>query len=229
MSDALWHPSPNFGNRRGVTAPDMILLHYTAMKSSEAARDWLCNPESEVSCHFVIAEDGRLWQLVREQDRAWHAGRGCWGAVRDVNSHSIGIELANTGFHPFPDPQMRALEDLLAGLMARWSIPPERVVGHSDTALGRKTDPGGRFDWRRLAARGLAVWPDCGERPADAAGFARDCVRFGYDGTPESADLVLNAVRLRFRPWGSGPLDGRDCAIMADMAARYPCRSSAEA
>ncbi|MGP6085836.1 N-acetylmuramoyl-L-alanine amidase [Antarctobacter jejuensis] len=224
MSDAIWHPSPNFGDRRGVSAPDMVVLHYTAMQSAEAARDWLCTPESEVSCHYVIAEDGRLWQLVRDEDRAWHAGRGCWGAVRDVNSHSIGIELANTGFHPFPEPQMRVLEHLLAGLLARWSIPPERVVGHSDTALGRKTDPGGRFDWRRLARRGLAVWPEGEAREVDAACFARDCGLFGYEWCEETADLVLNAVRLRFRPWASGALDAVDCGIMACLAARHPCR-----
>lgn len=225
--DALWHPSPNFGNRRGgVTAPDMIVLHYTAMTGAEAARDWLCAPESEVSCHYVIAEDGRLWQLVREQDRAWHAGRGCWGAVADVNSHSIGIELANTGGHPFPEPQMQVLEAVLAGICGRWGIPPERVVGHSDTALGRKSDPGGRFDWRRLACGGLAVWPDPGETTPDPGRFGDDCRLFGYDWAPDRAEVVLEAVRLRFRPWARGPLDRVDCAIMADLAARFPCRSA---
>lgn len=221
--EPLWFPSPNFGDRRGVAAPDMIVLHYTAMTSAEAARDWLCAPESEVSCHYVIAEDGRLWQLVHEDHRAWHAGRGSWGAVTDVNSHSIGIELANTGFHPFPDPQIAALEALLAGIMSRWAIRPERVVGHSDTALGRKTDPGGRFDWQRLARQGLAIWSDARGEDVDTGRFRDDCRRFGYDSAPERADDVLNAVRLRFRPWGQGPLNGDDCAVMADLANRYSC------
>lgn len=224
MPDVLWHPSANFGDRRGVAAPDMVVLHYTAMQSAEAARDWLCAPESEVSCHYVIAEDGRVWQLVRDENRAWHAGRGAWGAIRDVNSHSIGVELANTGFHPFPEPQMRALEALLVRLKRCWSILPHRVVGHSDTALGRKIDPGGRFDWRRLARQDLAVWPEVRAADPVAARFAEDCRRFGYDWTEENADLVLCAVRLRFRPWVTGRLDGWDCGIMADLAARYPCR-----
>lgn len=206
--------------------PDMVVLHYTAMTSAEAARDWLCNPESEVSCHYVIAEDGCCWQLVREDDRAWHAGRGCWGDVADVNSHSIGIELANTGFHPFPDPQMAALEDVLRGICSRWSVPPERVVGHSDTALGRKSDPGGRFDWRRLARIGLAIWPQKCEADRDEARFWRDCRTFGYEVTPETRDAVLAAVRMRFRPWAEGALDGADCAIMADLARRFPCRGA---
>lgn len=223
--EPIWHPSPNFGDRRGTTAPDMVVLHYTAMTSAEAARDWLCALESEVSCHYVIAEDGRLWQLVQEADRAWHAGRGCWGGVSDVNSHSIGIELANTGFHPFPEPQMAVLEALLAGIIDRWSITPERVVGHSDTALGRKTDPGGRFDWRRLARRGLSVWPEPTDRPLNAAQCWADCTDFGYEVSPQTKEDVLNAIRLRFRPWAKGPLDAQDCAVMADLATRFPCRS----
>lgn len=227
--EPIWHSSPNFGDRRGAFAPDMVVLHYTAMKSAEAARDWLCTPESEVSCHYVIAEDGRLWQLVREADRAWHAGRGKWGSISDVNSHSIGIELANTGFHPFPEPQMAVLEAVLAGITARWAIPAERVVGHSDTALGRKTDPGTRFDWRRLARQGLAVWPEVREGGMDEARFWADCARFGFEVTPQTQETVLSAMRLRFRPWSAGPLDAEDCAIMADLAARFPCRTSAEA
>ncbi len=221
----IWYPSVNCGPRRDGARPDMIVLHYTAMNSAEAARDWLCAPASQVSAHFVIAEDGRLWQLVHEADRAWHAGQGAWGPISDVNSHSIGIELGNTGAHPFPDPQMRATEMLLDHLMTRWHIPAERVVGHSDTALGRKIDPGRRFDWRRLARGGRSIWPDstastslCEER------FGHDARRFGYDYSPERSEAVRNAVRMRFRPHASGPLCAEDCAIMADLAHRFPVR-----
>jgi N-acetylmuramoyl-L-alanine amidase len=200
----------------------MVVLHYTAMQSAAAARDWLCNPASEVSCHYVIAEDGRLWQLVREVDRAWHAGAGAWGAVGDVNSRSIGIELANTGAQPFSEPQMAMLEALLQEILTRWDMPPERVVGHSDMALGRKIDPGMRFDWRRLAIKGLSVWPEVCIVDVDTKRFWQSCQRFGYDWAPDRESEVLNAVRLRFRPWGRGPLDATDCAIMADLAARFP-------
>ena len=201
----------------------MIVLHYTAMSSAEAARDWLCTPASEVSCHYVIAEDGRFWQLVRDVDRAWHAGAGSWGGIQDINSRSIGIELANTGAQPFAQPQMRVLEGLLTDLMARWGIRAARVIGHSDMALGRKVDPGGRFDWRRLALSGLAIWPEPAETPLDAQRFWQDCARFGYACGPGREDEVLHAVRLRFRPWATGPLQAQDCAIMADLAARHPC------
>ncbi|WP_418592225.1 N-acetylmuramoyl-L-alanine amidase [Ponticoccus sp. (in: a-proteobacteria)] len=198
----------------------MVVLHYTAMQSAEAARARLCAPEVEVSAHYLIAEDGRTWQMVEEERRAWHAGAGAWGAVRDVNSHSIGIELANRGDHPFPEPQMRALEGLLAPMLARWSIPPERVVGHSDTAIARKIDPGPRFDWHRLARRGLSVWP----APASPGDFLRDCARFGYDSAQAGAEEVLCAFRLRFRPMARGALEDRDRALAADLAARWPAR-----
>jgi N-acetylmuramoyl-L-alanine amidase len=156
-------PSPNAGPRRDGAKPDLVVLHYTGMATAEAALDRLRDPGAEVSAHYLIAEDGRLWRLVPEALRAWHAGAGQWGEVADVNSRSIGIELANAGplagFPPFPEPQMAALEALLAGVLGRWSIPPARVIAHSDMAPGRKADPGPKFDWRRLAAGGLAVWP----------------------------------------------------------------------
>jgi N-acetylmuramoyl-L-alanine amidase len=138
----------------------MVVIHYTAMESCAAALARLCDPAAEVSAHWLIAEDGRVMALVPEEMRAWHAGAGAWGGVGDVNSRSIGIELANDGAQPFGAPQMAALERLLAGIMARWQVRPERVIGHSDMAPERKRDPGPRFDWRALARAGLSVWPE---------------------------------------------------------------------
>ena len=157
--------------------PDMVVLHYTAMRDTRAARDWLCNPEAEVSAHYLVGRRGQVWQLVAEENRAWHAGAGAWGAVADINSRSIGIEISNDGAEPFAAPQMAAVAGLLRGVMARWAIPPERVVAHSDTAIGRKIDPGRRFDWQALAREGLSVWPDTCAADADFASSAR---RFGY-------------------------------------------------
>jgi N-acetylmuramoyl-L-alanine amidase len=199
----------------------MIVLHYTAMVTAEAALERLCDPSAEVSAHYLICPKGRVWHLVDEAARAWHAGAGQWGDVTDVNSRSIGIELANTGAEPFPEPQMVALEALLGAVMARWAIAPARVIAHSDMAPARKGDPGPRFDWRRLARQGLSIWPEGGDRAAPAQ-FARDAQRFGYvraEGVSE-AD-ILRAFRLRFRPHVTGPLDLQDCAMMADLAARF--------
>ncbi|MDQ7069701.1 MAG: N-acetylmuramoyl-L-alanine amidase [Rhodobacterales bacterium] len=200
----------------------MVVLHYTAMVSAEAALARLCDPVAEVSAHYLICEKGRVWRMVDEAARAWHAGAGQWGAVTDVNSRSVGIELANCGDHPFPEPQIVALEGLLAGILARWDIAPERVIGHSDMAPTRKFDPGARFDWRRLALGGLSVWPQSG---AVAGDFWTDLERFGYawpqDGENPQAQL-LAAFRLRFRPWARGPLADQDRAIAHDLANRFP-------
>lgn len=195
----------------------MVVIHYTAMASTEAALQRLCDPLHEVSAHYLIGAQGTVWRMVPEAARAWHAGAGRWGDVTDVNSRSIGIELANDGRSPFAAAQMRALDRLLADILARHAIPPARVIGHSDMAAARKADPGPRFDWRRLALLGLSVWPYRGRAPGD---FRADAVRFGYD--PElSDDLLLAAFRLRFRPWARGPLGPADAAAMADLAARF--------
>jgi N-acetylmuramoyl-L-alanine amidase len=189
------------------------VLHYTAMRSAEDALARLCDPGAEVSCHWLIDEDGRLFALVPEAKRAWHAGAGTWGGAGDVNSRSIGVELQNDGRSPFPERQMAALERLLSGIMDRWGIAPAGVIAHSDMAPDRKADPGPRFDWRRLARAGLSVWP----APAAPGDFGADARAFGYPDVAE--DLLLAAVRLRFRPWAAGPLDDADRRLAAGLAA----------
>ena len=210
----------------------MIILHYTAMLTAEAALDRLCDPAAEVSAHYLIAEDGRLWRLVPEDRRAWHAGVAGWGGAADLNSRSIGIELANSGEAPFSEPQMRALERLLADSLARWRIPPERVLGHQCVAPERKADPGPRFDWRRLARQGLSVWLDwdgMGDDEAGAAVFQQAAAAFGYPvprtGAWDRATLaVADAFRARFRPGDRtpGPLSSAGLAHLEALAARWP-------
>lgn len=212
--------SPNFGERRAGLLPEFIVLHYTAMESCQAAADRLCDPAAEVSAHYLIDYDGALHALVPETARAWHAGAGRWRGLDDLNSRSIGIELANDGFEPFPEPQMAALETLLAAIMARWSIPPQGVIGHSDMAPGRKTDPGARFDWQRLARGGLSVWPQFDDAEPPALQDFRDfTLAIGYD-RDASDDVVLQAFRLRFRPMAKGPLDSTDLKLARALAKR---------
>ncbi|MEM9319267.1 MAG: N-acetylmuramoyl-L-alanine amidase [Pseudomonadota bacterium] len=197
--------------------PELVVLHYTAMESAEAACRALCDPACEVSAHYLIDEAGAVFQLVAEEMRAWHAGAGSWRGRDDVNSCSIGIELANTGHTPFAAAQIDALEELLAAILARWSMPAHAVIGHSDMAPTRKIDPGRRFDWCRLSRQGLAVWPRAGR--ADPSDFRPAALAFGY---PDVADeLLLNAFRWRFRPWAKGPLDAVDAGLAQDLAERF--------
>lgn len=208
----------------------MVVVHYTAMGSATAALKALCDPVREVSAHYLIAADGEVMSLVPETQRAWHAGAGRWGSTTDVNSHSIGIELANDGFSPFAAAQMNSLMALLTGIRSRWHIRPERVIGHSDMAPGRKIDPGLRFDWRRLALSGCSVWPSSSacahsseevSQEADDARFRAAMAAFGYTATTDPA-LLLQSFRLRFRPAHSGPLDHTDLAMITDLAERFP-------
>jgi N-acetylmuramoyl-L-alanine amidase len=201
----------------------MVVVHYTAMGSAEDALARLCDPAFEVSAHYLIDCDGRIMRLIDEDKRAWHAGAGQWGDVMDVNSHSIGIELANQGNVPFAAAQIDALENLLHGITARHAIRPERIIGHSDMAPTRKIDPGPRFDWLRLARQGLGVWPNRVDPvEPDIDNFVQDLRQFGY---PVCADILsssLSAFRDRFRPHHSGPLDGVDMAIAKNLAIRFP-------
>jgi N-acetylmuramoyl-L-alanine amidase len=210
--------SPNFNLRRGTIRPSLIVLHYTAMNNCAAALDRLCDPQHEVSAHWLISETGGLFSLVDEDMRAWHAGAGSWAGITDINSHSIGIELANRGDHPFPEPQMQRLETLLAQIMTRWAIAPHQIIGHSDMAPTRKKDPGARFDWRRLALQGLSIWPQSDGDPSYA--LAQSLAKIGY-GHPHS-QATLDAFRLRFRPCAKGPETALDRAIAHDLAQNIP-------
>lgn len=167
---ATVRPSPNFGERRGGFTPEILLLHYTGMAGGAEAEAWLANPVSEVSSHYVVRENGVIVQMVPEAARAWHAGAGSWAGRDDINSRSIGIEIVNGGHDhglpAFPDAQIDAVIALCGDIAARWSIAPQRILGHSDTAPGRKVDPGERFPWAALHAAGVGHWVE----PAGVSG-----------------------------------------------------------
>lgn len=210
-------PSPNFGPRRDVERPTLLVLHYTGMRSAEESLRRLCDPASEVSAHYLIDEDGTLHQLVDESQRAWHAGLSYWSGIRDVNSHSIGIELQNPGhefgYRAFPEAQIETLTALCLSILARHPIAAGGIVGHSDIAPDRKTDPGELFPWWDLAARGIGAYPERGvptDRPLPGL-----LAEIGYD---PDADDVVAAFQRRFRP---GRIDGQADAECAALAAAY--------
>jgi len=155
-------PSPNFDQRPAGTAINTLVLHYTDMESAAAAIDKLKSPESKVSAHYVLDEDGAAIKMVGEEFRAWHAGASSWRGKEKVNDFSIGIEIVNPGhthgYRAFPDTQMRALAKLCRGIIKRHNIPARNVIAHSDIAPGRKKDPGELFDWRFMAGHGVGLW-----------------------------------------------------------------------
>jgi len=233
----LWCPSPNREPRRNGRTPDMLVLHYTGMDSSEAALDWLTREESKVSCHYLVDEEGGITQMVREAERAWHAGQSLWAGETDLNSCSIGIEIHNPGhdidYRDFPEAQMEAVEALCLDIFARHPIAARRVVAHSDIAPGRKRDPGEKFDWARLANAGIGLWVTpaplegaLGLGPGDegeaVAALQRDLDAFGYGVEITSTygrglENVVEAFQRHFRP---ERIDGRADASTRDTLAR---------
>ena len=203
-------PSPNHDSR-GDQPIDMLLLHYTGMKSAKAALDRLCDPSAKVSAHYTIDEDGTVYGHVPESRRAWHAGIGHWAGASDINARSIGIELVNPGhefgYRAFPDTQIASLTTLCHSILMRHPIPSWRVLGHSDVAPARKEDPGELFPWQQLAKAGIGLWPG----PIASALEASALAQFGYD--PDAPrDKAITAFQRHFRP---KKLDGQwdsECA-----------------
>jgi len=215
-----FRPSPNVEPRVGAVKPDILLMHYTEMESAQKACDWLCNPQSKVSCHYLVDETGEIVQMVDETLRAWHAGASSWHGHSDVNSRSIGIEIQNPGmrygYRAFPDQQMRAVIALSKDIIARHSIAPERVLAHSDVAPGRKVDPGALFDWRLLHEEGVGHWVEpspidtgeglkVGDQGLDVEPLQLALSGYGY-GLPVTGvydartKTVVSAFQLHFRP-----------------------------
>ena len=222
MNPPIAAPSPNFNARK--SPPDMLVLHYTGMQTGEAAIARLRDPDAKVSAHYVVEEDGRLFTLVAEERRAWHAGTSFWKGERDINGVSIGIEVVNPGhefgYRAFPDAQIAAVVELVSDIRGRWEIPDERILGHSDVAPTRKEDPGELFPWARLAAAGHGLWAEPPAAPGNPLSLGEEgtgvfilqagLARLGYESPPSGQfDEATKANVVAFqRHWRPARFDG---------------------
>ncbi len=215
------HPSPNIEPRLSGLTPSILILHYTGLPTVERALDVLSREDCKVSCHYVVDTDGRIFQMVAEEMRAWHAGVSVWQGETDINSASIGIEIQNPGhshgYPEFPKAQMKAVTALARDIVDRHGMARERVLAHSDIAPARKIDPGEKFDWPGLAKSGIGHWvrpsridpEDAGLGLGDDSSMVQDArrmlARYGYGIAPdgpidEAMGFVLRAFQLHFRP-----------------------------
>ncbi len=236
-------PSPNHGQRVGAKPVDILLLHYTGMESEEAALAWLTSRESQVSAHYLVGEDGRVVQMVDEANRAWHAGAAFWAGESDINSRSIGVEIANPGhefgYRSFPHVQIVAVIALCRDILSRHPIPPRRVLAHSDVAPLRKEDPGELFPWGELHAAGIGHWimPDLivagpllefGDSGPEVASFKQRLRDYGYGLGAESdfddeTAAVVRAFQRHFRPaLIDGIADASTIATLDKLSAGLP-------
>jgi N-acetylmuramoyl-L-alanine amidase len=215
-----WIPAINFNERRDGQVPEILLLHYTGTPTAQYAIDLLTTDAGQVSCHYLVHEDGRIVHMVDEDMRAWHAGASSWDGREDVNSRSIGIEIVNPGHGPdyrdFPDAQIEAVIALSRDIISRHAIQPRHVLAHSDVAPGRKVDPGEKFPWGLLAGHGVGLWVDdlaplagevlqegdCGEH---VERLRRNLRVFGYSiGQGDQFDgwtqTVVRTFQMHYRP-----------------------------
>lgn len=232
--------SPNIGERRNALQPELLILHYTGLETAQRSIDVLCDPVCEVSCHYLVDVDGRITQMVREADRAWHAGLSYWRGETDINSKSVGIEIQNPGhahgYPDFPEQQMAAVERLAEDIVTRHAMRAQNVLAHSDIAPHRKIDPGEKFDWQRLARAGVGVWIEAqplgdelsagafdAEVPDERVRTCQDLLaRYGYDTARDglldaAAGRVIAAFQRHFRP---ARVDGLpDASTLATLGA----------
>jgi N-acetylmuramoyl-L-alanine amidase len=214
---ATWVPSPNYDARR----PQLIVLHFTEEKSVEQGLHTLRtdNGEGPVSAHYLIGSDGHIYQLVADEQRAWHAGAGRWGTITEVNSASIGIELDNDGQSPFAPAQISSLLRLLTDLTTRLRIPRTQIVGHEDFAPTRRNDPGPLFPWKQLADAGFGLWPE-GDLIDPPAGFD-PWMALGEIGYPlDDRAAALRAFHHHYRGIDSDTLDAQDLPILYALTRR---------
>jgi N-acetylmuramoyl-L-alanine amidase len=217
-------PSPNHGVRSDGPRADILLLHYTGMKSGQAALERLCDPVAKVSSHYMVFESGRIVQMVPEALRAHHAGVSFWAGDTDINSRSIGIEIENPGhefgYRAYPKVQINAVIELCRDIIARNVIPPAFVLAHSDIAPTRKQDPGEKFPWAQFYESGVGLWvkpapltsegaPSAwlrqGDKSEAVSKMQKQFAAYGY-GLPTNGDFdalteaVVIAFQRHFRP-----------------------------
>jgi N-acetylmuramoyl-L-alanine amidase len=213
-----WYTTENFDARK----PNFIILHHTGQTSAEQTLFTFSITRTGVSAHFVVGRDGVVYQMLNEYMRAWHAGKSHWGAITDMNSCSLGIEIDNNGDEPFSEPQVTALLTLLTYLKNKFGIPQANFIGHADIAPGRKDDPCKYFPWKRLAEAGFGYWYDSTNLQQPPADFnALLALRvIGYDVSNQAA--AIKSFKLHFVQTDTTPvLSDYDKKILYNVYLNY--------
>lgn len=212
-----WVGTTNFGLRK----PNYVIIHHTAQNSTDQTLKTFTLPRTQVSAHYVIGRDGKVYHMLNDYLRAWHGGASKWGNATDINSSSIGIELDNNGFEPFSETQISGLLEVLAKLKKNHGIPVANFIGHSDIAPGRKVDPNSNFPWKKLADSGYGLWPDLVLDSVPETFNPQEALRIiGYD--VKNLDFAIRAFKLHFIQTDLSPmLNEYDKQVLYNLYKKY--------
>lgn len=216
--NANWASAIHYDNRK----PNYVIIHHTSQNSTAQTVRTFQLAHTKVSSHYVIGRDGQVIQMLNDYDRGWHAGKGKWGSITDMNSVSLGIELDNNGKEPFADAQINSLLVLLDTLKTKYLIPQLNFIGHADIAPTRKDDPNVNFPWKRLAEHGFGIWYNEDFLAESPYNFnAIDALKImGYDMTnPEAAIRAFKRKYIRTEV--NGVLTAKDKAVLYDLYRKY--------
>ena len=228
--------SPNFNKKkRSKNSIKIIVIHYTGMQSGLESLNWLCNPNSNVSSHFLISQNGRVYRLINDNLIAWHAGKSCWGSFKNLNKNSIGIELVNKGhtfgYTNFKKKQILSLITICKMLIRKYKIKKNNIVAHSDIAPLRKKDPGEKFPWKELAKKNIGIWHNYRSnflkkfrkikisKKQDKIKFIRNLNKIGYCVPAKKKSFlakIIKAFQRRYRKQLINGLIDKECLIIAE-------------
>ena len=228
--------SPNFNKKkRSKNSIKIIVIHYTGMQSGLESLNWLCNPNSNVSSHFLISQNGRTYRLINDNLIAWHAGKSCWGSFKNLNKNSIGIELVNKGhafgYTNFKKKQILSLITICKMLIRKYKIKKNNIVAHSDIAPLRKKDPGEKFPWKELAKKNIGIWHNYRSnflkkfrkikisKKQDKIKFIRNLNKIGYCVPAKKKSFLIKitkAFQRRYRKQLINGLIDKECLIIAE-------------
>ena len=232
--------SPNFDlkKKRPNSSIKLIIIHYTGMQSKRESINWLCNPKSKVSSHYLVSQDGKVYRLIKDNRIAWHAGVSCWGKFNKINKYSIGIELVNKGhelgYENFKKKQLLSLKKICNQLINKYKIKKQNIIGHSDIAPLRKKDPGEKFPWKKLSNNGIGIWHFKQSSflkkyrkkkilKKDVQKFVRNLKKIGYFVTNNKKSFLTKTVVAFQRHYRQELINGvmdKECLIISQNLAK---------
>ena len=223
---------------RNIREIKLLIIHYTGMQSMRVAIKRLVSTKHQVSCHYLISREGKVFHMVEDNRVAWHAGKSRWGNLKNINDKSIGIELVNRGhkygYQKFSRKQISVLIKLCNHLKRKYKIKNRFILGHSDIAPLRKIDPGEKFPWLKLKKRKIGIWYSMSKQDSLSRklnkkdirnNFFKNLYKVGYryflKEKPLKTDkLIIKSFQRRFRQEKVNGIIDQECLKISHNLAK---------